>query len=65
MFVEVTQAKTRMGGNTCHMALSDGNTYVHCHSDKQVYIGAEAGKASFDHLATLSGPVVNGLGKIG
>jgi Bacteriophage Mu Gp45 spike protein len=65
MFVEVTKDKTRMGGNTCHMVLSDGNTYVHCHTDKQVYVGAEAGKAKFDKLATLSGPCVNALGKIG
>jgi hypothetical protein len=65
MFVEVTKDKTRMGGNTCHMALSDGNTYVHCHTDKQVYVGAEAGKAKFDYLVTLSGPCKNSLGKIG
>jgi len=65
MFVEVTKDKTRMGGNTCHLALADGNTYLHCHSDKQVYVGAEAGKASFDKLVTLSGPCVNSLGKIG
>ena len=65
MFVEVTKDKTRMGGNTCHMALSDGKTYVHCHTDKQVYVGAEAGKAKFDYLVTLSGPCKNSLGKIG
>lgn len=65
MFVEVTKDKTRMGGNTCHLALADGNTYLHCNTDKQVYVGAEAGKASFDKLVTLSGPCVNSLGKIG
>jgi phage gp45-like len=65
MFMEVTKDKTRMGGNTCHMVLSDGNTYVHCHTDKNVYVGAEAGKGSFDFLATLSGPCVNSKGKIG
>jgi hypothetical protein len=65
MFVEVTKDKTRMGGNTCHMALSDGNTYVHCHTDKQVYLGAEAGKAQFAYVATLKGPCKNTLGKIG
>ena len=37
--------------------LDDGNTYVHVHSDKNVYVGGEAGKGSFDFLATLSGPV--------
>ncbi|WP_439372914.1 phage baseplate assembly protein domain-containing protein [Bradyrhizobium sp. DASA03120] len=65
LFVEVTKDKTRMGGNQCHLALADGNTYLHCHTDKQVYVGAEAGKASFDYLVTLSGPCVNSLGKIG
>jgi phage gp45-like len=65
MFVEVTKDKTRMGGNTCHMVLSDGNTYVHANTDKQVYVGAEAGKAKFDYLVTLSGPCKNSLGKIG
>ncbi|UEM11974.1 phage baseplate assembly protein [Bradyrhizobium barranii subsp. barranii] len=65
LFVEVTKDKTRMGGNQCHLALADGNTYLHCHTDKKVYVGAEAGKASFDYLVTLSGPCVNSLGKIG
>jgi phage gp45-like len=65
MFVEVTQAKTRMGGNQCHLALSDGNTYVHCHTDKKVYVGGEAGKATFDYLVTVSGPCINALGKKG
>jgi hypothetical protein len=65
LFMEVTKDKTRMGGNTCHMVLNDGKTYVHCHTDKNVYLGAEAGKATFDFLATLSGPCVNSKGKIG
>lgn len=65
MFVEVTKDKTRMGGSTCHMVLDDGKTYVHCHSNKNVYLGAEAGKGSFSLLATLDGPCVNSLGKIG
>lgn len=65
LFVEVTKDKTRISGNTAHMVLSDGNTYVHCNTDKQVYLGAEAGKASFDKVVTLSGPCVNTLGKIG
>jgi hypothetical protein len=47
------------------MALDDGNTYVHCNTDKIVYLGAEAGKASFDFVVTLSGPCVNTKGKIG
>ncbi|WP_028164128.1 phage baseplate assembly protein domain-containing protein [Bradyrhizobium elkanii] len=65
MFVEVTKDKTRMGGKTCHMALDDGNTYVHAHSDKNVYLGAEAGKGTFSMLVTLDGPCVNSKGKIG
>jgi hypothetical protein len=63
-FVDVTKDKTRMGGTQCHMVLDDGNTYVHANSDKQVYLGAEAGKATFDYVVTLSGPCVNTKGKI-
>jgi hypothetical protein len=47
------------------MMLDDGNTYVHCHTDKNVYLGAEAGKGSFDFVVTVSGPCVNTKGKIG
>jgi len=65
LFVEVTKAKTRMGGNECHLALADGNTYVHCNTDQQVYLGAEASKASFDFVVTLSGPAKNTKAKIG
>jgi hypothetical protein len=64
-FVDVTKDKTRMGGTQCHMMLDDNKTYVHAHSDKNVYVGAEAGKATFDFLVTLSGPCVNSKGKIG
>ena len=65
MFVEVLKDKTRASGKQVHLALDDGNTYVHCHTDKKVYLGAEQGKAQFDYVATLSGPCVNTLGKIG
>ncbi len=65
LFVEITKDKTRIAGKTAHMVLDDGNTYVHCNSDKNVYVGAEAGKGSFDFLVTLSGPCVNSKGKIG
>jgi phage gp45-like len=65
LFVEVTKAKTRISGATAHMALDDGNTYVHCNTDKNVYLGAEAGKAAFDFVVTLSGPSVNTKAKIG
>jgi phage gp45-like len=63
-FVEVTKDKTRMGGTECHMCLSDGNTYLHCNSDKQVYVGGKAGSGTFDKLVTLSGPCSNSLGKL-
>jgi phage gp45-like len=65
MFVEVTKAKTRISGTTAHMALDDGNTYVHCHTDKFVYLGAEAGKANHDFVVTLSGPSKNVKAKVG
>ncbi|MBR0753516.1 phage baseplate assembly protein [Bradyrhizobium jicamae] len=64
-FVDVTKDRTRASGKQVHLMLDDGNTYVHCHTDKQVYVGGEAGKGAFDYLATLSGPCVNSLGKIG
>jgi hypothetical protein len=65
LFVEITKDKTRLAGATAHMVLDDGNTYVHCNTDKNVYLGAEAGKGSFDFVVTLSGPCVNTKGKIG
>jgi phage gp45-like len=65
LFVEITKDKTRISGATAHMVLDDGNTYVHCNTDKNVYLGAEAGKATFDFVVTLSGPCVNTKGKIG
>ena len=54
-----------MAGKQVHSMLDDGNTYVHVHSDKNVYVGGESGKGSFDFLATLSGPCINSKGKIG
>ena len=65
LFVEITKDKTRLAGKTAHMVLDDGNTYVHCNTDKNVYLGAEAGKGTFDFVATLAGPCVNTKGKIG
>jgi hypothetical protein len=64
-FVDVAKDKTRASGKQVHLMLDDGNTYVHCHTDKNVYVGAEAGKGSFDLLVTLTGPCVNSKGKIG
>jgi hypothetical protein len=65
LFVEITKDKTRLAGKTAHMVLDDGNTYVHCNTDKNVYLGAEAGKGTFDFVVTLAGPCVNTKGKIG
>jgi phage gp45-like len=64
-FVDVTKDKTRVSGTQVHHMLQDGNTYLHINSDKKVYVGAEAGRGSFDYLVTLSGPCVNSLGKKG
>ena len=64
-FIDVTKDKTRMAGKQVHSMLDDGNTYVHCHTDKNVYVGGESGKGTFDFLATLSGPCINSKGKIG
>ena len=38
---------------------------MHCHTDKNVYVGAEAGKDTFAKLVTLDGPCVNSKGQIG
>jgi phage gp45-like len=64
-FIEVTADKTRLAGKTSHMMLDDGNTYVHVNSDKNVYVGGQAGSGSFSMLVTLAGPCVNSQGKIG
>jgi phage gp45-like len=64
-FVDCTKDKTRISGTQCHMMLDDGKTYVHAHSDKNVYVGGEAGNGSFDLLVTVSGPCINSKGKIG
>ena len=37
-----------MSGTHVHLMLDDGNTYVHCNTDKNVYVGGEAGKHRFD-----------------
>jgi phage gp45-like len=64
-FVDVTKDKTRMSGNEVHAMLSDGNTYLHVNSDKNVYVGGAAGSGSFAMLVTLDGPCSNSQGKIG
>jgi phage gp45-like len=64
-FVDVTKDKTRASGSQVHLMLDDSQTYLHCHTDKNVYVGGEAGKHTFSVLATLDGPCVNSLGRIG
>jgi hypothetical protein len=63
-FVDITQAKTRASGSQVHLMLDDQKTYVHCHTDKQVYVGGEAGKGTFAMLVTLDGPCFNSLGRL-
>ena len=43
-FVDVTKDKTRASGAQVHLMLDDEQTYIHCNTDKQVYVGGEAGK---------------------
>jgi phage gp45-like len=64
-FVDVTKQTSRISNNEVHLMLADGKTYVHCNTDKQVYVGAQKGKAQFDYLVTTSGPCINSQGKIG
>jgi hypothetical protein len=63
-FIDVTKDKTRASGSQVHLMLDDEKTYVHCHTDKQVYVGGEAGKHTFAKIVTLDGPCFNGLGRI-
>jgi phage gp45-like len=63
-FVDVTKDKTRASGSQVHLMLDDDQTYVHCHTDKQVYVGGEAGKHTFSKIVTLDGPCSNSLGRI-
>jgi phage gp45-like len=63
-FVDITEDKTRASGSQVHLMLDDQKTYVHCHTDKQVYVGGEAGKGTFAMLVTLDGPCFNSLGRL-
>ena len=63
-FVDVTKDKTRASGEQVHLMLDDQKTYLHCHTDKNVYVGGEAGKYTFAMLVTLDGPCVNSQGRI-
>ncbi len=62
-YVDVTSSATTASGQNVYLKLQDKNAYVHVASDKNVYVGGEKGKGSFDLVMTLSGPCknVNGL----
>jgi phage gp45-like len=64
-FLDITADKTRASGSQVHLMLDDQQTYVHCHTDKNVYVGGEAGKHPFSMLVTLDGPCSNSQGRIG
>lgn len=64
-FVDITKDKTRASGAQVHLMLDDEQTYIHCNTDKQVYVGGEAGKHQFAMLVTLDGPCSNSKGRIG
>ena len=64
-FHDVTKDETRSSGTNVRSYLSDGNCYVDVNADKNVYVGGQSGKGSFDMLVTLSGPCKNAKGKIG
>jgi phage gp45-like len=63
-FVDVTQDKTRVSGTEAHMMLSDGDSYVHCISQK-TYLGGNQSKHSFAPVETTQGPSVNVYARIG
>lgn len=64
-YVDVTKDATTASGNSVHLKADDKNTYVHVADSKDVWLGAEKGKGSFDLVVTLSGPCINTNGKIG
>jgi Bacteriophage Mu Gp45 spike protein len=63
-FVDVTQNETRVSGNEAHLMLQDGDSYVHCASQK-TYLGGRSDKHSFAPVATTAGPSVNVFARIG
>ncbi|MBR0879100.1 phage gp45-like [Bradyrhizobium barranii subsp. barranii] len=64
-YVDITKDSTTASGTNVHLKADDKSTYVHVADSKDVWLGAEKGKGSFDKVATLSGPCVNTYGKIG
>jgi hypothetical protein len=62
-FVDVTKDTTRISGTEAHMMLSDGDSYVHCISQK-TYLGGRSGQHQFAKVVTVSGPTANVLGRL-
>jgi phage gp45-like len=63
-FVDVTKDKTRLSGNEAHLMLSDGDSYVHCTSQK-TYLGGRSDKHQFALVSTTQGPAYNVYARIG
>jgi phage gp45-like len=63
-FVDVTKDKTRLSGNEAHLMLSDGDSYVHCTSQK-TYLGGRSDKHQFALVSTVQGPAYNVYARIG
>jgi phage gp45-like len=63
-FVDVTKDKTRLSGNEAHLMLSDGDSYVHCISQK-TYLGGRQDKHQFALVETTQGPAYNVYARVG
>jgi phage gp45-like len=63
-FVDVTKDKTRVSGTEAHLMLSDGDSYVHCTSQK-TYLGGRSDKHQFALVETTQGPAYNVYARIG
>jgi phage gp45-like len=64
-FMHLTKDEAASSGTNVRHYLDDGNGYYEVNTDKNVYVGALKGKASFAKIVTLKGPMKNGLGKVG
>jgi phage gp45-like len=63
-FVDVTKQKTRLSGTEAHLMLADGDSYVHCISQK-TYLGGRQDKHAFALVETTAGPSYNVYARIG
>jgi hypothetical protein len=62
-FVDVNKQTTRISGTEAHLMLQDGDSYVHCTSQK-TYLGGRSDKHQFAKVVTVSGPTANVLGRL-